>query len=293
MSIIPLNGAAEALYMIIGVERPSTAIIFEPTFGDHKPLFHTLSINYVAVQYTELFDRYVLPLDNIYYIPIPKSSCILLFSNPNNPLGTCISIRDVEEILQMYRDCIVVVDEAFMDLSNNCNSAFELAEDYRNLVILRSLTKTFAVPGLRIGFLYTMNRDVLNRLEAFRQPWNVNNIAAHVFSRALTEYRNDLRGFIEYSKEVVVSERQYLEHSLYSLGIHLYKSHAPYILVRFHRDVEHVQGALEKFKIWIRDASSFQTLTKFHGRISVRLRNDNEKLITALRNIFEENQHNA
>ncbi|MEM2852166.1 MAG: hypothetical protein QW438_03120, partial [Ignisphaera sp.] len=78
------------------------------------------------------------------------------------------------------------------------------------------------------------------------------------------------------------------EYSFSELGLHFYKSYAPFILVRFHNDVKNIQHFLERFKIWIRDASSFQFLTRYHGRISVRLREDNEKLINALRIILKE-----
>lgn len=287
--IIPLNGAAEALYLIVGAEKPTTAIVCEPTFGDHRALFHALSMNYISVQYAEFPNMYVFPFNIVYMLSKSiKSKCIILFSNPNNPLGTCIPIEVIEKILHMYRNCIVIVDEAFMDLSRICRSAFKLVEEYKNIVILRSLTKTFAVPGLRIGFLYTSNTKLLHKIEVFRQPWNVNSIADYVFSRALTDYRNNLNEFLEHSKSVIEAERQFLEYSFSELGLHFYKSYAPFILVRFHNDVKNIQHFLERFKIWIRDASSFQFLTRYHGRISVRLREDNEKLINALRIILKE-----
>ncbi len=291
--IVPLNGAAEALYLIIGAEKPITAIVFEPTFGDHRPLFHILSMNYISIQYVELFDRYVFPFNianSLYRLIQPR--CIILLSTPNNPLGTCVSMETIETMLQIYKNCNIIVDEAFMDLSKDCRSAFKLVKDYKNIIILRSLTKTFSIPGLRIGFLYTSNMELLYRIEIFRQPWNVNNIANYVLSRALHEYKGDLRKFIEYSKDVIERERQFLEQSLYNLDVHFYKSSAPFILVRFQSDVKHIQQSLKQFGIWIRDASTFQSLTKYHGRISVRLRRDNEVLINALRVILEKKKEN-
>ncbi|MCS7112145.1 MAG: aminotransferase class I/II-fold pyridoxal phosphate-dependent enzyme [Ignisphaera sp.] len=287
--IVPLNGAAEALYLIVGVERPTAAMIFEPTFGDHRPLFHILSMNYISIQYTELFDRYTLPFNILSSLSKSiHSRCIVLFSNPNNPLGVCVPVETIEKILQMYRRCIIIVDEAFIELSNNCESTLRLTRDYENIIVLRSLTKTFSVPGLRIGFLYTSNTNLLYKIELFRQPWNLNSITNYVFSRALHEYRDDLRKFIEYSKHVIECERQFLEQSLHKLRIHFYRSSAPFILVRFHTDVKYIGQSLRRLGVWIRDASTFQSLTKYHGRISVKLRKDNERLINVLKSVLEE-----
>jgi threonine-phosphate decarboxylase len=258
--VIPLNGAAEALYMIIAVERPSIFVVFEPTFGDYKQLLYSLNIHYISIQYLEIFDRYYFPIDIAKQLSKTlNSKCIAMLSNPNNPLGTQTPRYIIEELVQMYRDCLVVIDEAFMDLSKKYESAIELTNDYRNLIVIKSLTKTFAVPGLRIGFLYTLNRNILYALESFRQPWNINSIAEYVFSRALNEYKDDLWRYIEYSRNVI----------------------------EFYIDVNHIQKALEEFKIYIRNASTYTYLTKFHGRVSIRLRDDNEKLVNALKQLLE------
>jgi len=286
--IIPLNGAAEALYMITAVERPSIFMVFEPTFGDYKQLLYSLNIHYISIQYLEIFDRYYFPIDIAKQLSKTlNSKCIAMLSNPNNPLGTQTPRYIIEELIHMYRDCLIVIDEAFMDLSKKYESAIELTDDYRNLIVIKSLTKTFAVPGLRIGFIYTLNKNILYALESFRQPWNVNSIAEYVFSRALNEYKDDLWRYIEYSRNVIESEKLFLEDAFRSLNLHFYKTYTPFILIRFYIDVDYIQKALEEFKIYIRNASTYTYLTKFHGRVSIRLRDDNEKLVNALKQLLE------
>jgi histidinol-phosphate/aromatic aminotransferase/cobyric acid decarboxylase-like protein len=178
----------------------------------------------------------------------------------------------------------VFIDEAFIELCDECESMLSLARNYENVVALRGFTKTFNVLGLRISFLHTSNKRVYEVLEACRQPWNIDSLTSFVFSKALTECASKLRRFAEESKRVITEERSFLIKNFRDLGIKVYRSRTPFILIRHKRfTTRHVNDALARFGIIVRDASIFVYLTPYHARISMRLRENSQKLIETYR----------
>jgi len=287
-SVIPLNGAAEALYLAVLTFRPRIAVAIEPTFGDHSALFRATNIPEVSVILRELEDSFALPVDALSVLEKLPEESLLILSNPNNPTGLLLRRSDVLKLAERFRG-VVIVDEAFIELSDNpSESVLRDAEASGNLVVVRSLTKTLAVPGLRIGFVVAP-RKLAELLEAVRQPWNMNAIAAYVASRLLKEYSSELSKFLDRSRSVVISERGYLSEAMRALGIRVYSSAAPYILARLPKTrLYELSGCLTEHRVVLRDASSFKSLTPYHFRASVKLREENEILIEALRRCLQE-----
>ncbi|MCI4437780.1 MAG: histidinol-phosphate aminotransferase family protein [Ignisphaera sp.] len=282
--VIPLNGAAEGISLAITCLKPDVLVVFEPTFGDYRQEAHALGIPIISISYIERVDECEL---NIYGAEelgkvIRNRKALVLLSNPNNPTGCYSELRLLKHLAEILENSVILIDEAFVELCNECESALSLAKDYENAAVLRSLTKTFSVPGLRIGFLYLSNEKVHEVLEACRQPWNINSLTSFVFSKALTEHASQLRKFVEDSRRVIAEERSFLVKSFRELGIKVHRSRAPFILVRHKRFTSRqVNEALTRFGIVVRDASTFTYLTPYHARVSVRLREDNQRLIEA------------
>jgi len=282
-NIVVLNGAAEGLNLLISCLRPELLIVFEPTFGDYRYLAYMLKIPIISIPYRERKDEFELDFDVAEHLAKHiKNRALILLSNPNNPTGAYVSPNIIENLARIYENAVLIVDEAFVELCEDCSSSQHLVKRCENVVVLRSFTKTFAIPGLRLGYLYTHNKDVLEVIELCRQPWNVNSIATYVFSRALTHNASELREFIEYSKRVIAIEREFLTKRLSELGVIVYNSHAPYILLRHYEfTASKANEALTKLGIYIRDASTFPYLTPYHVRIAVKLRDENVRLIEA------------
>jgi histidinol-phosphate aminotransferase len=284
--VVPLNGAAEALSILLLCLKPRELVVAEPTFGEHRCLAGVAGINYVPVPYREAGDYFEFPLEGLVDAARAGDAPVVLLSNPNNPTGACAELSKLGELLSALQNSLVVVDEAFVELSTTCRSALELADDYENLAILRSFTKSFGVRGLRVGFLYTSGRRLAQTLDACRQPWNVNSVASYAIAKVLRDRGRDAREYLRRSAEVVEVERAALTEGLTELGVVVYRSHAPFVLARHTR----VSARESLRRLWsrgiaVRDASSFPYLTEYHVRISVRLREDNARLLRAYREL--------
>ncbi|UUX92354.1 pyridoxal phosphate-dependent aminotransferase [Methanoplanus endosymbiosus] len=195
--------------------------------------------------------------------------------NPNNPSGKILS---ASEILAIADDCsekgiMLYIDEAFMDLADRDESVADCG--YENVIVSRSLTKSFAIPGLRIGYGIG-SPSVTKKIEAARLPWTVNFLAE---SFAVSAIRNYDR--LEESRIKIRTERDYLCNGLEKLGLEYHPPSANYIL--FSTGIlssELTQKLLEK-GFYVRNCTSFGLPHSI--RIAVRKREDNERLLEALR----------
>jgi len=202
---------------------------------------------------------------------------------PVAPRGALAPRRVLEGLLACSSETsMVVVDEAFMDFTSGEESL--LGSEYENVLVLRSFTKIYSIQGLRAGFLYTGSRRLARLVDSFRQPWNVNSLAAEVVVRIL-EWEG-LEGYIRRSVETVAVEREFLAERLKRLGLKVYDSQAPFMLVEHKVRHPELNERLLARGFYVRDASTFEYLTPHHSRISVKLRNENEKLVEVLAEVL-------
>ncbi len=254
-----------------------------------------MEIPLISIQYIEGVDTFIFPLELLLSIPrdIARKSIILL-SNPNNPTGCFIGIKYVEEIVRTFRESIILIDEAFIDLSERFQeSSLHLVKEYDNIVVIRSLTKSFSVPGLRIGFMCISNR-FSKIFDLYRQPWNVNALANHLFIELLSKFKDDVKKFLEISRQYISNERSRVTSHLRKLGFIVYNSHAPYILVRSRKfSAQEINDMLLRYGVYVRDASSYTPLTKYFFRVAIKSVNDNNYFIEIMNRIFGgENEFN-
>ncbi|MEB3806220.1 MAG: histidinol-phosphate aminotransferase family protein [Desulfurococcales archaeon] len=285
--VVPLNGAAEALQLALTAFKPKTLVSIEPTFGDHGFTATRLGIPWITVPLGRRRGEYVFDPSLVCSIPGGlRRGSLLLLSNPDNPTGSLASPKAIAEIAECMEGGVVLLDEAFMDLAPiDGYSLLGRAPD--NIVVVRSLTKSLAVPGLRIGFAYTRDNRLAGFLEAARQPWNVNTLASRITVEALTIHREETRGHIERARGLIRREAAWLGEALASLGVVAYRSMAPFILA-YHPQARHpgLQAELNRRGVHVRDASSFTYLTPYHSRVSVRLRRENQVLLEAFKDVL-------
>ncbi|MDI9633048.1 MAG: histidinol-phosphate transaminase [Methanolinea sp.] len=195
--------------------------------------------------------------------------------NPNNPTGHLFAR---EEVLSLLGECeetgtLLFVDEAFMEISDDPSQSVA-GTIHPNLFVLRSLTKSFSVPGVRFGYGIG-HADIVARLEEFRPPWNVSAVAEKVAIEAFARL-----GELAASRAKIARERDFLSSALRDLPVSIEPSRANFLLVHTGRDVADLCADLLRRGILVRDCHSFGLPEAI--RIAVRTREENERLVEEL-----------
>ncbi len=204
----------------------------------------------------------------------PEDARVRFVCNPNNPTGLLLGRSILLEMLAdtRDRDAFLFVDEAFIGLSDPRESMSGISDP--NLFVLHSLTKSFAVPGLRIGFGFG-DPDLIEKIETARSPWCVNAYAESFALEALLHLDE-----LAESRERIVRERDRLVSRLSALGLTCMPSSANFLLVDTGRNVAPLCADLAGKKILVRDCTSFGLPTCF--RIAVRTPEENTLLLSGL-----------
>ena len=215
----------------------------------------------------------------------PPSHGILL-NNPHNPTGQLLSAKEIKStVLDNPNYELVVLDEAFMDFlpPEQQQSLAAWIEDYSQLVILRSLTKFYAIPGLRLGYAIA-HPDRLARWNRWRDPWTVNTLAAKVGEVVLQDIQFQSRTY-----DWLAIAKPKLEQDLAGLpGLNVYSGSVNFVLVRSEQSVLDIQERLlQNHQIYIRDCMSFPELGDRFFRVAVRTVAENDRLVAGLALVLE------
>lgn len=287
--ILPGNGSAELL-SLAGRElaQLSATALITPAFGDYyralaaynaKVLEFLLDFG-VAAAGGKISCSFVClpPSLSSLYLSHHTQQCGLLINNPHNPTGTLFPRSAILPYLKEF--ALVVVDEAFMDFlpDDQEQSLIKVVQEYPNLVILRSLTKFFSLPGLRLGYAIA-HPDRLRQWQLWRDPWPVNTLAAAAAIAALED-----RDFQAQTWMWLPQVRSELFEGLTCLpGLQPFHSAANFLLVESQSSSSELQQQLLKHhQILIRDCLSFPQLGDRYFRVAVRSKSDNQRLLKAI-----------
>ena len=202
----------------------------------------------------------------------------LLLNNPHNPTGKLWTREEILPYLEQFS--LVVIDEAFMDFltPSQEQSLIPLIQDYPNLVILRSLTKFYCLPGLRIGYAIA-HPERLQKWQKWRDPWSVNTLAAAATAAALQdkEFQQQTWNWLQPARSQLFEQLEAIP------GIQPLASAANYLLVKTEMSATQLQQKLlVNYQIVIRDCISFPELGDRYFRIAVRLPAENDRLAEAI-----------
>jgi threonine-phosphate decarboxylase len=205
-----------------------------------------------------------------------KSPRVKFLCNPNNPTGALRNRENLASVLDRCRErgTVLFLDEAFIELSDDPSSSLSGLRD-PNLFVLRSLTKCFAVPGIRFGYGFG-DPDLVARMEVARPPWSVNAFAEQVALEAFRQFDG-----LERSREEIMREREWLCTRLQEFPVSITPSQANFLLLTFRTDVSPLCRDLLDQGILVRDCHSFGLPCSI--RIAVRTREENNQCIEALR----------
>lgn len=285
-TIVLGNGAAELLYVFFHTVRPRRVLLPVPSFGEYERAARAAKADIMYHKLTEE-EGFALSPERLCQ-QFSAADCVVL-GNPNNPTGKLISAKDWEKIFSQAEKagCYLIVDESFMDfidLPEKYSCRF-LMKRYPNCMLLQSLTKFYAIPGLRLGFA-SLQPSLARKLELAKDPWNVNSLAQQAGVAALqdTEYQTKSLSFIQ-------AEKAYLYQALQQInGITVYEPSVNFIL--FSLQPSGMEAAAFKKQmlqhgIMVRDCSNYPGLHGHFIRIAVKLRNDNEFLLQTMQKVLK------
>lgn len=280
--ILPGNGSAELLTLVgRDLAGLSATVLLTPAFGDYYralQAYHARVLSFPVELTTEVMTNFSVDPRIGVLSGINREESGLLINNPHNPTGKLFAWESIVPYLEQF--ALVVVDEAFMDFlpPQQEESIIPLVEKYENLVVLRSLTKFYSLPGLRLGYAIA-HPDRLAQWKSWRDPWPVNNLAVAAAIAALDDIEYQLKSW-----EWLPTARKFLFDGLSSLpGLRPIPGAVNYLLVESeYSTVELQRQLLQKYQILIRDCTSFKELGDRYFRVAVRSQFDHETLLTAL-----------
>lgn len=284
--IIVGNGAVEIIYTLCHILKPKNVLIVSPGFSEYERAARSAGADIHYAMLDEKLD-FNSPMRDI--IVNIKGNDLLFIGNPNNPTGTLYMLEDMELLIEHAENngCFVVVDESFMDFikTSEAFSVLPLVEKYHNLLVLHSLTKFYAIPGLRLGFAAT-DHEVLDPLYASKDIWNVNSLAQTAGMAALDDKKYQRR-----SRTYTRTEINYLYEELSTLDkLKVYEPTVNFILVNISKTgltATQLREKLLKYNIIIRNCANYPGLDENYVRFAVRTREENNELVDALTEILE------
>lgn len=269
------NGAAELIYAYCEASHPKCAVEMGPTFFEYAP-----GLERVGCQ----VERYTLRQENDFdlddgflkFLMERKPEAVFL-CNPNNPTGRLIPSYVLERVLGFchQHNIRLFLDECFLDLSDDGISMKGSLKDHPELFILKAFTKSYGMAGVRLGYCLCSDSDLLAEMSKTAQPWNVSLLAQAAGVAALQENQ-----FLMKTKALIPVERCWLKDELEKLGCWVCPSKANYLL--FHGKPG-LHTALKKYGIAIRNCDNYHGLSSGWYRIAVRLHEQNEQLIAAVK----------
>lgn len=283
--LLPTAGAIEALYLSARLFAGCRVAVIEPSFSDYSRAFSTIPCSVERILLTsELWassiqdwaDR-LEPFD------------VIVLGNPNNPTGSFSSIADLTALFdrRWARPKHWIIDEAFIEFvtESERETLLNRLTDYPSLIVLRSLTKSWRIPGLRFGFLATAGP--IEELERIQPPWSVNGVVQAWASEFL---RYERRSEYLASLRMLVTLREDFQARLRLIpGITVYPSAANFLLLELTDAGLHAEQVYFKLGcrgILIRVCDSFYGMPKGRFlRVAIRTASENRKLVEVLSEI--------
>ena len=269
------NGSDEVLDLLFRAfcePNIDNIITLPPTYGMYGVL---ANINAIENREVLLTNDFQPNIDDILKNVNHKTKIIFLCS-PNNPTGNSFDDEAVLSLLKNFRG-LVVIDEAYIDFSKN-DSWLQVINDYPNLVVTQTLSKAYAMAGLRVGILYS-STEIISVLNKIKPPYNINNLSQESALKKLEQ------STLNFHVKKIINERKKMAESLVSIPFveKIYSSDANFILIKVDDANKRYDQLIEK-GIVVRNRSN-QALCDNCLRITIGTKEENEKLMTVLKSI--------
>ena len=281
-NILPGNGASE-LITWAGYEASKFGIscIPSPCFIDYERSLNCWNSNFINCELPKSWNN-IFPQS----FPINSKGDVIWITNPHNPTGQLWEKNSLEELIKKYK--LVICDEAFLSITPNGEkeSLIPLTKKYDNLLVLRSLTKIFNIPGLRLGYVIGSSKK-LAQWEIKRDPWPLNSFAI----KAGIEILSNKEFYEEWIKQIhswINIERQRVYEKLSKIEkLKLHNSSTNFFLIESKTSLVPNIKYLENKGILLRECTSFRFLDEKWARISLQSPEKNNILCKEIQNSFK------
>ncbi|VAW14047.1 L-threonine 3-O-phosphate decarboxylase [hydrothermal vent metagenome] len=261
------NGSVDAFYQIAQVFKGSKTAIFIPSFSEYED---------ACRMFGHMVD--LLGFDELNSTDLAVYQTVWL-GNPNNPNGVLTGYGLLTSLIQKNINTTFIIDEAYSDLAPGFETIIPALQDYGNLIVCRSLTKTFALPGLRLGY-FISSKEYAGEFERTLKPWAVNSLAIEAGNFIFENFQELVPDLAELTRL-----SQLLQQGINKLDdFEVYPSPTCFFLVKMKTGNagELKQFLLHKHQILIRDASNFKSMPARFFRISVQHEAENQLLVRGL-----------
>ena len=276
------NGASDIIFRLPRAKRAMKVALTAPAFSDYER--SAKSFGSEIIRYS-LCQESGFSLDSGFIDTVRSEKPDMVFiCNPNNPTGRLTEAGMINELLDCCRriGAWVVVDECFLDFAGQADryTSKVFLKSYSNLVILKAFTKTFALPGIRLGYAMCSDMQTINSLYFHGADWAISNLAQAAGIAALYEAEDFIKKTVDY----VSAERAVMEKELIWLGYKVYESKANYVF--FHNPYPFdLREALDKKGIRIRSCGNYHGLDDSYYRIAVPEKSKTVKLLTSIKEV--------
>jgi histidinol-phosphate/aromatic aminotransferase/cobyric acid decarboxylase-like protein len=274
--ILSGNGSTELLYLLAQVAGTKRAVIPVPCYTDYARAARLAGMELIPVP---LAEKDGFQFEPMRLTPLLNEAAAVFIGRPNNPTGQVCPAQSIRTLAQAHPECLFIVDEAFGDFVEH----FESLTINRppNVAVLLSLTKIFAIPGLRLGCAVA-DAALAERVRERQPPWSVNTLAQAVGVAALgdADYVARSRAMVCRQREALLAELRRIQ------GLVVYPGAANFLLVRLDASGPDArilaQRLLSEDGIAIRVCANFEGLNARFFRVAVRTADENARLIAAL-----------
>ncbi|NRD79192.1 threonine-phosphate decarboxylase [Bacillus sp. BRMEA1] len=280
------NGAAECISLILLGLQPKTVGLIYPCFSEYEQLSVAFGAK-INSCYGKLELDFKPDISELNLLLL--ESDLVFIGHPNNPTGVLYTMEELVQIAEQAKktNTYLVIDEAFIDfLPKQLHiTLLQKLERYRHVLIVRSMTKIYAIPGLRLGYVLA-HPELIGKLQAKQVTWSVNQMALIAGEAVLNE-----REYEDETIALVKEQRNYVKQSIEEqLGWMVFPGQANFLLIRITDELAaaELQWKLGERGILIRSCAMYQGLTSQDFRIAIRTKKENDCLLQALKEVAHE-----
>lgn len=284
--IILGNGATELIYLYARTFKYENVMIIEPTFTEYRRAFDLTETTIHTFELDKENQFHLEAKSLVKAIKATQSDCLIL-CNPNNPTGQLYDLCDLEWVLNECPKLNILIDESFIEF---VDKEYQLASaNFMNvshrmdrIMRLRSMTKIYAIPGLRLGYAIG-GQEAIAKMMAFKEPWTINQMALAAGIHLVEESSYD-----QVIYEWCQAERLYMKEALLKMkAIEVYEGQANFLLIKVEEALNPLfRKQLKADKIYLRTCVDFKGLNENYYRIALKQHEENAFLINKLKEIL-------